>query len=114
MKGIQHTWDKKFKFITKLLNGLQEEVTNAPAPVSQDDDDTYQSRSFNLKAQETLLEEPHQVFVCWKVNFLRSIKYYKDAIALSKEKEKEKHDKGGAGARTHSPTRPKNPSTADA
>ena len=41
MKGIQHTWDKKLQFISKLLNGLQDEVANAPAPVSPDDDDTY-------------------------------------------------------------------------
>ena len=63
MKGILNTWEKKLQFITKLLGGLQEEVANAPAPMSPDDDDTYQSRSFNLKAQETLLEEAQQVFV---------------------------------------------------
>ena len=51
MKGIQNTYDKKLQYITKLLNSLQEIVANAPAPVSQDDDDTHQSRSFNLKAQ---------------------------------------------------------------
>ena len=37
MKGIQHTWEKKLQFITKLLNGLHEEVANTPAPVSPDD-----------------------------------------------------------------------------
>ena len=69
MKGIQHTWDKKLQYISKLLNGLQDEVANAPAPVSPDDDDTYQSRSFNLKAQESLLEEAQQVFVRLKNKF---------------------------------------------
>ena len=85
MKGIQHTWEKKLQFITKLLGSLQEEVANTPAPVSPDDNDTYQSRSFNLKAQETLLEEAQQVFVRWKINFLRCIKIYKDAVTSQKE-----------------------------
>ena len=74
MQGIKNTWEKKLKFITKLLANLQEEVANAPAPTSLDDEETYETRSFNLRAQETLLEEAQQVFIRWKVNFLRSIK----------------------------------------
>ena len=114
MKGIQHTWDKKLQFISKLLNGLQDEVANAPAPVSPDDEDTYQSRSFNLKAQENLLEEAQQVFVRWKINFLRCIKIYKDAVASEKETIEPKPAAGGTGSGHHSPTRTKNPSTSDA
>ena len=48
MKGIQNTWEKKLQFITKILGNLQEEVANAPAPTSPDDEDTYETRSFNL------------------------------------------------------------------
>ena len=70
MKGIQKSWDNKLQYISKILNGLQDKVANAPAPVSPDDEDTYQSRSFNLRAQEKVLEEAQQVFVCWKMNFL--------------------------------------------
>ena len=114
MKGIQNTWEKKLQFITKILGNLQEEVANAPAPISPDDEDTYQSRSFNLRAQESLLEEAQQVFVHWKINFLRCIKIYKDAVASQKETTETKPETGGAGSRHHSPTRPKNPSTSDA
>ena len=101
MTGIKNTWDKKLQFIAKILGNLQEEVANAPAPTSPE-------------AQETLLEEAQQVFVCWKVNFLRSIKIYKDATASTKETTKEKPETGGVESRPHSPTRPKNPSTSDA
>ena len=89
-------------------------MANAPAPVSPDDEDTYQSRSFNLRAQEKVLEEARQVFVCWKMNFLRSIKIYNDAIASGKETTEPKPATGGTGSRHHSPIRPKNPSTSDA
>ena len=106
MTGIQKTWDKKLQYIAKILGGLQEEVANAPTPTSPEDNDTYETRSCNLRAQDTLLEEAQQVFVRWKVNFLRSIKYYKDAIASSKETEEEKPDTGGAETKAHSPTRP--------
>ena len=114
MKGIQQQWDKKLQFISKLLNGLQDEVANAPAPVSPDDEDTYQSRSFNLKAQENLLEEAQQVFVRWKINFLRSIKIYNNAIAAGKGTPEPKPATGGTGSSHHSPTRTKPPSTSDA
>ena len=114
MTGTQKTWDRKLQYISKILGDLQEEVSNAPAPTAQEEEDTYETRSFNLHAQDAFYDEAQQVFVCWKVNFLRSIKYYKDAIASAKEKEEEKPDTGGAEAKTHSPTRPKNPSTADA
>ena len=70
MKGIQKSWDNKLQYISKILNGLQDEVANAPAPVSSEDEDTYESRSFNLRAQEKVLEEHIQAFVCWKMNFL--------------------------------------------
>ena len=114
MHGIKNTWEKKLQFITKILVNLQEEVANAPAPTSPDDEDTYETRSFNLRAQETLLEEAQQVFIRWKINFLRCIKIYKDAVASSKETTETKPETGGAGSRHHSPTRPKNPSTSDA
>ena len=89
-------------------------MANAPAPTSPDDKDTYETRSFNLQAQETLLEEAQQVFIRWKINFLRSMKIYKDAVASSKKTTETKPGTGGAGSRHHSPTRPKNPSTSDA
>ena len=57
MQGIKNTYKKKLQFIAKILGNLQEEVANAPAPTSPDDEDTYETRSFNLWAQETLLEE---------------------------------------------------------
>ena len=41
MKGIQKSWDSKLQYISKILNSLQDEVANAPAPVSPDDEDTY-------------------------------------------------------------------------
>ena len=109
MKGIQKSWDNKLQYISKILSGLQDEVANAPAPVSPDDEDTYQSRSFNLRAQEKVLEEAQQVFVRWKMNFLRSIKIYKDAIASGKETTEPKPATGGTGSGHHSPTRTKNP-----
>ena len=70
MRGIQKSWDNKLQYISKILSGLQDEVANAPAPVSSEDEDTYESRSFNLRAQEKVLEEHQQAFVCWKMNFL--------------------------------------------
>ena len=114
MQGIKNTYEKKLQFIAKILGNLQDKVANAPAPTSPDDKDTYETRSFNLRAQETLLEEAQQVFVCWKVNFLRSIKIYKDATASTKETTEEKPETDGIESRPHSPTRPKNPSTSDA
>ena len=69
MRGIQKSWDNKLQYISKILSGLQDEVANAPAPVSSEDVDTYESRSFNLKAQEKVLEEHNQAFVRWKINF---------------------------------------------
>ena len=89
-------------------------MANAPAPVSPDDEDTYQSRSFNLRAQEKVLDEANQVFVRWKINFLQCIKIYKDAVASGKETVEPKPAAGGTGSGPHSPTRPKNPSTSDA
>ena len=59
MKGIQTSWENKLEYISKILSGLQDKVANAPAPVSSEDEDTYESRSFNLRAQEKVLEE-HQ------------------------------------------------------
>ena len=82
--------------------------------MSPDDEDTHQSRSFNLGAQAKVLEEAQQVFVCWKINFLRSIKIYKDAIASGKETTEPKPATGGTGSGHHSPTRTKHPSTSDA
>ena len=109
MTGTQKTWDRKLQYISKILGDLQEEVSNAPAPTAQEEEDTYETRSFNLHAQDTIHDEAQQVFVRWKINILRSIKYYKDTQALSKEKEKEeKPETGGARAGTYSPTRPKN------
>ena len=70
MRGIQKSWDNKLQYISKLLSGLQDEVANALAPVSSEDEDTYESRSFNLRAQENVLEEHQQAFVRWKMNFL--------------------------------------------
>ena len=70
MKGIQKSWDNKLQYISKILSGLQDEVAGAPAPVSSDDQDTYESRSFNLRALEKTLEEQQQAFVRWKMNFL--------------------------------------------
>ena len=69
MKGIQKSWDNKLQYISKILSGLQDKVASAPAPVSSDDQDTYESRSFNLRAQEKVLEEHQQAFVCWTMNF---------------------------------------------
>ena len=57
MHGMKNIWEKKLLFIAKILGNLQEDVANAPAPTSPDDEDTYETRSFNLWAQETLLEE---------------------------------------------------------
>ena len=90
MTGTQKTWDKKFQYIAMILGDLQEEVANAPAPTAQEEEETYETRSFNLRAQDAFHNEAQQVFVHWKVNFLRSIKYYKDAMALSKETERGK------------------------
>ena len=75
MTGIQKTWDKKLQYIAKILGSLQEEVANAPAPTAQEEEDTYETRSFNLRAQDAIYDETQQVFVHWKVNFLRSTKY---------------------------------------
>ena len=89
-------------------------MVNAPAPTAQEEEDTYETRSFNLLAQDVIYYKAQQVFVRWKINFLRSIKYYKDTLALSEEKEEEEKPETGARARAHSPVRPKNPSTTDA
>ena len=113
MSGLLKSWEKKLQYISKLLGDLQEEVVNAPAPTAQEEEDTYETRSFNLRAQDTNLDKAQQVFVRWKINFLRSIRFYKDTLALSEKKE-EKKPETGARARAHSPVRPKNPSTTDA
>ena len=89
-------------------------MVHASAPIAQEEEDTYETRSFNLCAQDAIYDEAPQVFLHWKINFLRSIKYYKDTLALSKEKEEEEKPETGARARAHSPVRPKNPSTTDA
>ena len=110
MSGIQKSWEKKLQYISKLLGDLQEKVVNTPAPTAQEEEDTYETRSFNLRAQDTIHYKAQQVFIRWKINFLRSIKYYKDTLALSEEKEEEEKPETGTRARAHSPVRPKNPS----
>ena len=114
MRGIQKSWDNKLQYISIILSGLQDEVANAPAPVSSEDEDTYESRSFNLRAQEKVLEEHQQAFVHWKMNFLQSIKYFKEAIAEGTATTEPKPATGGTGSGHHSPTRTKPPSTSDA
>ena len=46
-----------------LLEKLEEEVVNAPAAATQDDEDTSDSRQFNLWAQDRIFDEAKQVFI---------------------------------------------------
>ena len=83
MSGIQKSWEKKLQYISKLLGDLQEEVVNAPAPTAQEEEDTYETRSFNLRAQDVIYDESQKAFVRWKVNFLRIIRESVNAPAAT-------------------------------
>ena len=89
-------------------------MVNAPASTAQDEEDTYETRQFNLRAQDKVYDEAQQVFVWWKITFIRSVKFYKDNLALSEKKEEEEKLETGARTRCHSPDRPKNASLTDA
>ena len=114
MSGLQKSWKKKLQYISNLQEKLEEEVVNAPASTAQDKEDTFETRQFNLRAQDKVYDEAQQVFVQWKITFIRSVKFFKDAQTLSETKEKERKPKTGARTRGHSPDRTKNVSTTDA
>ena len=99
---------KEASIISKLLGELQEEVAKAPAVTTQEDEDTYESRQFNLRAQDKIYDKAQQVFIRWKITFIRSVKFYKDTLASSDKKEEEEKPKTGTRTRGHSPDRPKN------
>ena len=63
MSGLQKSWEKKLQYISKLLGELQEEVAKAPAATTQEDEETYETRQFNLRVQDKTNDEAQQVFV---------------------------------------------------
>ena len=62
MSTLQKSWEKKLLYISNLLGKLEEEVVNTPA-TAQDEEDTYETRHFNLRAQDKDKDEAQQVFV---------------------------------------------------
>ena len=71
-------------------------MVNAPAAIAQDDKDTYETRQFNLQAQDRVYDEAKQVFVQWKITFQRSTELLKDLLAAFKDKEEEKNRSQGS------------------
>ena len=47
---LQESWEKKLLYISSLLEKSEEEVVNAPAAATQDDEDTSDSIQINLCA----------------------------------------------------------------
>ena len=84
---LQESWEKKLLYIATLLGKLEEEVVNAPAAVAQDDEDTFKTRQFNLRAQDRVSDEAKQVFIWWKKPFQRSKELFKDLLAAFKDKD---------------------------
>ena len=60
---LQESWEKKLLYIANLLGKLEEEVVNAPAATAQDEEDTCETRQFNLRAQDKVYDKTQQVFV---------------------------------------------------
>ena len=56
-------------------------MAKAPPATTQEDEDTYETRQFNLRAQDKTYDKAQQVFVQWKITLLRCIKLYKDTVA---------------------------------
>ena len=108
---LQKSWEKKLLCISNLLGKLEEEVVNAPVATVQDEEDTCETRQFNLQAQDKVYDEAQQVFVQWKITFQRSKQVFKDLLATLETKEEEKPEPTGARTRGHSPDRTKNIST---
>ena len=113
LASLQESWEKKLLYIATLLGKLEEEVVNASASTGQEEEDTYKTRQFNLRAQDKVYDEAQQVFRQWKITFIRNVKIFKDTLALSENKEEEEKPEKGARTRGHSPDRPKNVSTTD-
>ena len=92
---LQESWEKKLLYISSLLEKLEEEVVNAPAAASQDDEDTSESRQFNLRTQDRIFDKARQVFIRWKITFQRSKELFKDLIAVFEVKDKGKTEAEG-------------------
>ena len=63
MSTLQKSWEKKLLYISNLLGKLEEEVVNAPVSTAQDEEDTYETRQFNLRAQDKVYDETQQISV---------------------------------------------------
>ena len=48
LSTLQKSWEKKLLYISNLLGKLEEEVVNAPTSTAQDEEDTCETRQFNL------------------------------------------------------------------
>ena len=57
MSTLQKSWEKKLLYISNLLGKLEEEVVNAPASTAQDEEDTYETRQFYLRAQDKVYDK---------------------------------------------------------
>ena len=84
---LQKSWEKKLLYISSLLEKLEEEVAKAPPAATQDDEDTSDSRQFNLRAQDRIFDKAKQVFVRWKITYKRSKELFKDLTTVFKVKD---------------------------
>ena len=87
---LQESWEEKLLYIPNLLGNLEEEVVNTPTATAQDEEDTRETRQFNLRAQDRVYYEAKQVFIRWKITFQRSKELFKDLLAAFKTKDKAK------------------------
>ena len=89
-------------------------MVNAPIATAQDEEDTCETRQFNLHAQDKVYDKAQQVLVQWKITFQRSKQIFKVILAAFEPKEEEKPEPTGARTRGHSPDRTMNVSTTNA
>ena len=57
LSTLQKSWEKKLLYISNLLGKLEEEVVNAPTSTAQDEEDTCETRQFNLRAQDKVYDK---------------------------------------------------------